>query len=539
MTTYSGAWNGRLRLQIEVDFATPDRTTNVRVTVKYYVQTDGYDFNDAQTLKIAGRRTNSFDFFNDLTGVDQRKLIHSWTDDVGTNYAGSNNLEVSASLSGAFNGASPKISIAPKIPARKPDVPNATNVTLNVLSPVGIRLGASSKPDGNGATPTRIRYRYGADSTPSTVQEIPAWEGYTMTGLTRGKRYYAQAAAWNSEGWGPYGSVESAVTEHTVPDRPSMVLDSRTATSLIFDGTDAAYDGAGITARENDLSTTSSFSNVIKNGVSLNPGYYGLTRYTTYYARLRTRNAVGWSDWSPTATARTLATAPSVPRSFAAPSKGITSVSLSWVAPSDSGGPAVAKYWVEYKLATSSTWLSGGETTGLSRTVSGLSGGRAYNFRVRAYHGVDGTGWSVAAPLNVTTNPASADQPVQTDQTPSSVTFDWEGTVGATGYGWEVRTADAGGGTIIGSGSGATTGPVTVSGLDAFTTCYARTRVTAPSVGAWTDSTVLATSPPIRVWRDGAWDWAQSAKVWVDDDWVDLTSIDRWNGTAFVPAATT
>ena len=81
-------------------------------------------------------------------------------------------------------------------------------------------------------------------------------------------------------------------------------------------------------------------------------------------------------------------TVPNLPTSFSSPSKTTNSVNLSWVKPTDMGGPtSLTGYRVLYKASTSSTWLStgkfGGNTT-TTHTVSGLTSNTTYNFRVAA-----------------------------------------------------------------------------------------------------------------------------------------------------------
>ena len=82
-------------------------------------------------------------------------------------------------------------------------------------------------------------------------------------------------------------------------------------------------------------------------------------------------------------------TEPGVVRSLAA-TVGETSVDLSWLVPTNTGGVAVSDYVVEYRVTTSSAWttVNDGVSTTTGVTVSGLSAGTSYEFRVSARNAV-------------------------------------------------------------------------------------------------------------------------------------------------------
>ncbi len=77
--------------------------------------------------------------------------------------------------------------------------------------------------------------------------------------------------------------------------------------------------------------------------------------------------------------------APSVPTSLTAVG-GVTQASLSWNAPTQSGGADVIDYVVEYSSNSGSTWtvFAEGVSTSTTATVTGLTNGTTYQFRVKA-----------------------------------------------------------------------------------------------------------------------------------------------------------
>ncbi len=81
-----------------------------------------------------------------------------------------------------------------------------------------------------------------------------------------------------------------------------------------------------------------------------------------------------------------------------------TSVALSWTAPGDNGGLAITDYTVQYQTVGAGSWTTFGDVAGTSATVTGLSAGTAYTFRVAGKNS-NGTGTWATVP-GTTTSPA-------------------------------------------------------------------------------------------------------------------------------------
>jgi hypothetical protein len=95
-------------------------------------------------------------------------------------------------------------------------------------------------------------------------------------------------------------------------------------------------------------------------------------------------------------------TAPGSPTSLSG-TAGNGQVSLSWAAPASNGGEAITDYAVQYSSNSGSTWatFSDGTSTDTSATVTGLTNGTAYTFRVAAVNSV-GTGSYSSVSASVT-----------------------------------------------------------------------------------------------------------------------------------------
>jgi hypothetical protein len=106
-----------------------------------------------------------------------------------------------------------------------------------------------------------------------------------------------------------------------------------------------------------------------------------------------------------------------------------SSATLTWGAV-----PGATTYTVQYKLSSSSTWITAGNTTSTSYNLSGLSANTTYNWQVKTdcsnysatanFTTTSGGGSSCSAPTNLTT----------TNVTTSSAKFNWGAVSGASNY---------------------------------------------------------------------------------------------------------
>jgi hypothetical protein len=120
-------------------------------------------------------------------------------------------------------------------------------------------------------------------------------------------------------------------------------------------------------------------------------------------------------------------TPPPAPGSVAS-SASNSQVTLTWSPPSDDGGAAITDYLVEYATADSSTWLTynDGTSAATSATITGLSNGQEYNFRISAVNsaGIGDASGSVDATPSVEpevepeVEPVEPVEPVEQEITP-------------------------------------------------------------------------------------------------------------------------
>lgn len=126
----------------------------------------------------------------------------------------------------------------------------------------------------------------------------------------------------------------------------------------------------------------------------------GLTNGVSYVFRVAATNAIGTSAYSansPAVRPTAPITVPTAPTNVM-PTTGNGRVTLRWTAPASNGGGVITRYVVQYSSNDGGSWLTAAvpTTTRTAASVTGLSNGVAYVFRVAAVNAA-GTGRFSAA----------------------------------------------------------------------------------------------------------------------------------------------
>lgn len=227
-----------------------------------------------------------------------------------------------------------------------------------------------------------------SSSMSSPVQVNGVTSPYTRAGLTPGGTYYVQVRAKNTDGASAWSTARSVVLNATVPSTlaaPSVGAGSSTGSVALSWDAPSDTGGKPITSYEVWLSLTSTFadgSNVYS-GTGRSTTVASLSPGQSVWVWVRSSNANATSAWSPAGTGEARAEAPSVPQTVALDATPAGVTTLTWVAPSSTGGKSITGYDVQYSTSSAFT---GASTVSASspHAQSGRAPGSRWYARVRA-----------------------------------------------------------------------------------------------------------------------------------------------------------
>jgi hypothetical protein len=326
---------------------------------------------------------------------------------------------------------------------------------------------------------------------------------YTKTGLTNGTTYYFQVNSINNVGT-TSSVVSSGVTPRTVPDAPTSVAGTPGASQVSLSWSAPANNGgAAITDYiiESSLDGTNWIVFADGTSTSTSATVTGLTNGTAYTFRVSATNAAGTGATSTVSSSITPRTVPDAPTSVAG-TPGASQVSLSWSAPANNGGAAITDYIVESSLdGTNWVVFADGTSTSTFATVTGLTNGTPYTFRVSATNEA-GTGATSTASSSITPRTVP-DAPTSVVGTPGnvSVALTWSAPAnngGAAITDYIIESSLDGTNWVVFADGASTSASATVTGLTNGTAYTFRVSATN-AVGTGVVSTVSASVTPRTV----------------------------------------
>ena len=386
---------------------------------------------------------------------------------------------VNSAGASAASAASPSVT-----PATVPDAPTGLSATV---SDRRVDLIWTAPASNGGQSITGYEYEQAGSGT--WISTGGPATSTTVRNLTNGQPYRFRVRAVNRVGAGAASAASPNVTPATEPDAPTglsaTVSDQRV--DLMWTAP-ASNGGATILRYEYELDFSGTW--ISTGGPATSTTVRNLTNGQSYTFRVRAVNRVGAgaASGSQSATPTSTLVAPDTPFGLSA-TPGNRQVRLSWVQPS--GGAALTHY--EYEQDGSGTWISTGGTAP-SHTVTGLTNGQFYTFRVRAVNSAGASAASGSRTATPTTTEPEAPESLSATPGDGQVTLRWraptnDGGEPITHYEYELD----GSGTWISTGS--TAPSHTVIGLNNGQTYTFRVRAVS-ALGNGAVVTLQATPSP-------------------------------------------
>lgn len=287
------------------------------------------------------------------------------------------------------NGFSPYSDVlSQSTSATVPDAPSNVSATISAQT----ATITFTVPNNNGAT--ILGYQYGWKV--STAQNWNSSSSATIQNLSPGVAYNFRVRAQNSEGFGAWGESAAITVPATAPNVPTFSL-SHSGTTATVSITAPAANGSPITAYDVEYEYGNfPWMDATPAGGSVLATTWTFTTETntTHRVRVRARNAIGWSAYSPIQTVTTglpPATVPSIVKNITAVISNITTATISHDTPSANGSP-ITQYGYRYRTVAATSW-----TVATSNVITGLTRGESYQFGVRARNGIGWGAWGTSA----------------------------------------------------------------------------------------------------------------------------------------------
>jgi len=234
---------------------------------------------------------------------------------------------------------------------------------------------------------------HGESAVPVNSSLITA-TGYTVTGLTNGTTYYFAVDAVNDADLHSAASAEASATPvspTTAPGSPSGLTATAGNAQVSLSWTAPASDGgAQITSYDIYDGTTGNVKTTapVASSKGTSVTVKNLANGTTYYFKVAAVNTVrvGPASSAASATPAAAVTKPAPPTGLTA-TPGHGRVILSWTAPGSDGGAGISGYLIYQGISPggeAGTPVNGAPVSATSYTVTGLTNGTTYYFKVAA-----------------------------------------------------------------------------------------------------------------------------------------------------------
>jgi len=282
----------------------------------------------------------------------------------------------------ATNGSGTGPASSPSAPATPSSVPGAPTGVTGTNNGANQSVVSWTAPVSNGGTPI-TSYTVTSSGGQTCTTANGSTTTCTVTGLTNGTSYTFTVTATNAVGTGPASVPSAPIVPATTPGAPTAVSATThdNAQSTVSWTAPASDGGTPITG----YTVTSSPGGLTCTTGSTTCTVTGLTNGTSYTFTVTATNAVGTGPASTPSAPIVPATIPGAPTNVAATSFANTRSTVSWSAPTSTGGLPLTSYTVTANSGQTCTTANASTT---SCTFLGLTNGTTYTFTVTATNAI-------------------------------------------------------------------------------------------------------------------------------------------------------
>jgi titin len=313
-----------------------------------------------------------------VNGQAGPSVVATTGDTVVANVAAATAISVSASAAAAPGGVGATGATGPAGPSYTLPTASATVLGgIKVGSGLTITGGVLSSSGGSGGSSVSL-----SDATPSALGNASAG---TSSSASRADHVHAVPVISYTNLTNVPSTFTPATHQHAISDVTGLqtALDGKQSS-----GTYATLVSGLVPTANLPIATTSAAGAVIVGtGLAISSGVLSATG-----GGIGANDAVDGGDY-----VGVIGTYAGAPTGVTGTASG-TSVSLSWTAPTSNGGTAITDYTVQYSFdGTTFTTFSRSASTATSATVTGLTRGTAYTFKVAAVNSLGAGTYSTAS----------------------------------------------------------------------------------------------------------------------------------------------
>ena len=275
-----------------------------------------------------------------------------------------------------------------------PGAPTGVSATPEGGNSINVSWSAPLDDGGSAITSYEVQWSAAGVSGWRGAGSTADAETFTLTdtGIAFGTKRYYRVAARNIQGLGAWSDPPvSATTRAGVPGQPNLAARPTDANTILLTWNAPNDNGGAIRLYRIEYSDDGSpdgtwrlLARPIDTDTSYEDG--GLDPGTRRFYRIRATNTAGDGSWSRTADATTPPAMPGAPR-LRARADGETAISVSWDAPTDTGGADITGYELQWSAdGSDNSYATLTTTTGSVRayTHGGLKPGDTRHYQVRA-----------------------------------------------------------------------------------------------------------------------------------------------------------